>query len=361
MMQGGEGAVATQRRRTRKVMVGRVAIGGGAPVSVQSMTKTDTRDARATIEQVRALADAGCDIVRCAIPDREALAAFAEVRRSSPVPLVADVHFDYRLALGAIDAGADKVRINPGNIGDAERVRSIARAAARRGIPIRVGVNSGSVERDLLAKHGGPSAEALAESALRNARLLEDDGFRDIVISVKASDVRTTVAAYEAVARATDYPLHLGVTEAGSARTGTVKSAAAMGALLLRGIGDTIRVSLTADPVEEVRVAQALLGAVGLRAFGVEVVSCPTCGRCHGDLRTILDEVEARVAGMRMPARVAVMGCEVNGPGEAREADVGVALGEGGGLLFVRGRAVGRIRRDEIASRLVEELLNLGR
>lgn len=349
------------RRKTRKVRVKDVFIGGDAPISVQSMTKTDTSDVEGTLLQIRKLADAGCDIVRCAIPDPPAAEAFAEIRRRAPVPLVADVHFDYRLALAAIEAGADKLRINPGNIGGREKVARVARAAKERGIPIRVGVNSGSVEKDLLAKYGGPCAEALVESARRSAGLLEDEGFADIILSIKASDVRTTIEAYEAVAGETDYPLHVGLTEAGGVRSGTVKSSVAIGALLLKGIGDTIRVSLTADPVEEVKVGQAILSSLGLRSFGVEVISCPTCARCRGDLLKILEEVENRVAGLRVPVKVAVMGCEVNGPGEAREADLGVALGEGVGLLFVRGRPVGRIPQHEVADRVVQEIARLGR
>ncbi|MEW5866971.1 MAG: flavodoxin-dependent (E)-4-hydroxy-3-methylbut-2-enyl-diphosphate synthase [Bacillota bacterium] len=344
------------RRKTRKVRVKDVFIGGDAPISVQSMTKTNTSDVEGTLLQIRKLADAGCDIVRCAIPDAPAAEAFAEIRRRSPLPLVADVHFDYRLALAAIEAGADKLRINPGNIGGREKVARVARAAKERGIPIRVGVNSGSVEKDLLAKYGGPCAEALVESARRSAGLLEDEGFADIILSIKASDVRTTIEAYEAVAGETDYPLHVGLTEAGGVRSGTVKSSVAIGALLLRGIGDTIRVSLTADPVEEVKVGQAILSGLGLRSFGVEVISCPTCGRCHGDLPKILEEVENRVAGLRVPVKVAVMGCEVNGPGEAKEADLGVALGEGVGLLFVQGRPAGRVPQHEIADRLIAEI-----
>ncbi|MGE5587824.1 MAG: flavodoxin-dependent (E)-4-hydroxy-3-methylbut-2-enyl-diphosphate synthase [Clostridia bacterium] len=349
------------RRRTRSVMVGGVQIGGGAPVAVQSMTKTDTHDIDATCRQLESLANAGCEIARCAIPDAAAAAAFAEIKRRSPLPLVADIHFDYKLALAAVKAGADKLRINPGNIGDASRVREIARAANERGIPIRVGVNAGSLERDLLAKYGGPCAEALVESARRNCRLLEDEGFTAIVISIKASDVITTIEAYEAVSRETDYPLHVGLTEAGGPRAGTVKSAIAIGALLLEGIGDTIRVSLTADPEDEVRVARDILSSVGLRRFGVELVSCPTCGRCRGDLFSIVRRVEREVTGSDAPLKVAVMGCEVNGPGEAREADIGVALGEGAGLLFMDGKPVGRVPQEEIVPRLVEEIRKAAR
>lgn len=350
-----------ERRKTRRVVVGGVAIGGGAPITVQSMTKTDTRDIEATVRQLESLAKAGCEIARCAIPDAAAAAAFAEIKRRSPLPLVADIHFDYRLALAAVAAGADKLRINPGNIGGREGVREVARAAKERGIPIRVGVNAGSLEKDLLAKYGAPCAEALVESARRSASLLEDEGFSDIVISIKASDVVTTVEAYEAISEETDYPLHVGLTEAGGPRAGAVKSAVAIGALLLKGIGDTIRVSLTAEPEEEVRVAREILSSVGLRRFGVEVISCPTCGRCHGDLFGIVREVERRVAGIDAPIRVAVMGCEVNGPGEAREADIGVALGEGAGLLFARGKPAGRVPQGEIVERLVNEIQKMGK
>ncbi len=349
------------RRRTRKVRVGDVAIGGGAPVTVQSMTKTDTRDVDGTLRQLERLAQAGCEIARCAIPDAAAAEALAEIRRRSPLPLVADIHFDYRLALAAIAAGADKLRINPGNIGGRERVREVARAARERGIPIRVGVNSGSLEKDLLAKFGRPCADALVESARRSAGLLEDEGFGDIVISIKASDVVTTVEGCEAIAEATDYPLHVGLTEAGGPRAGTVKSAVVIGALLLKGIGDTIRVSLTAEPEEEVRVARDILSAVGQRQFGVEIISCPTCGRCHGDLFGMVEEVERRVAGIDVPLKAAVMGCEVNGPGEAREADIGVALGEGAGLLFAHGKPVGRVPDGEVVERLVEEIRKIAR
>ncbi len=348
-----------ERHRTRRVRVGSAIVGGDAPVSVQSMTKTDTRDAESTLSQIRRLAEAGCEIVRCAVPDVRAAEALEEIRKGSPLPVVADVHFDYRLALRAIEAGADKLRINPGNIGGRDRMAEVAKAARERGIPVRIGVNAGSLEKDLIARHGGPCVDALVESALRNARILEDLGLSDIVISVKATDVRSTVEAYEAVAKETDYPLHVGLTEAGGVRRGTVKSSMAIGALLLKGIGDTIRVSLTADPVEEVAVGQAILSGLGIRSFGVEVISCPTCGRCHGDLGAILREVEREVAGLRAPMKVAVMGCEVNGPGEASEADIGVALGDGVGLLFVRGRPAGRVPQDAIVDSLVAEILRL--
>ncbi|MCR4401863.1 MAG: flavodoxin-dependent (E)-4-hydroxy-3-methylbut-2-enyl-diphosphate synthase [Firmicutes bacterium] len=349
------------RRRTRTVMVGGVPIGGSAPVVVQSMTKTDTRDVAGTVSQLERLAQAGCEIARCAIPDPAAAAAFAEIKRRSPLPLVADVHFDYRLALAAVEAGADKLRINPGNIGDVSRVREVARAAKERGVPIRVGVNAGSLEKDLLTKYGGPCEEALVESARRSCRLLEDEGFADIVISIKASDVITTIRAYERVSQETDYPLHVGLTEAGGPRTGTVKSAIAIGALLLEGIGDTIRVSLTADPEDEVRVARDILSSIGVRRFGVELVSCPTCGRCRGDLFGIVREVERAVSGIDAPLKVAVMGCEVNGPGEARDADIGVALGVSAALLFTHGRPAGRVPKEEIVPRLVREIREAAR
>ena len=342
-------------------MVGDVGIGGDARISVQSMTKTDTRDAKATLSQISRLKEAGCDIVRCAVPDAEAAAALEIIKRNSPLPLVADIHFDYRLALAAVRAGVDKLRINPGNIGSRDRVRKVAKAAKEQGIPIRVGVNSGSVPKDLLSKYSGPTCEALVESAERSISLLVNEGFEDIVVSLKASDVMTTILAYRALAGSCDFPFHLGVTEAGGVRAGTVKSSIALGTLLMEGIGDTIRVSLTCEPEEEVRVGIAILSGIGVKADGVEIISCPTCGRCRGDLMSILKDVEERLEGFRYPLKVAVMGCEVNGPGEAREADVGVALGEKSGLIFSEGSPVGRVSSEEIVSRLVEEAVRIGK
>ena len=349
------------RRKTRQVKVGDVAIGGDARISVQSMTKTDTGDVEATLSQISRLKDVGCDIVRCAVPDMESAKAFCEIRRGSALPLVADIHFDYRLAVAAATAGADKLRINPGNIGGRDRVAKVAEAAKERGIPIRVGVNSGSIPKDLLSKHSGPTWEALVESAKRSISLLVDEGFEDIVVSLKASDVMTTIRAYRALAGLCDLPLHLGVTEAGGVRAGTVKSSIALGTLLMEGIGDTIRVSLTHEPEEEVKVGIALLSAIGVQTDGVEIISCPTCGRCRGDLMKILEDVEERLKGFRFPIKVAVMGCEVNGPGEAREADVGVALGEKSGLIFREGRPIGRVSSLDIVPRLVEEAIRVGK
>lgn len=349
------------RRKTRQVKVGDVAIGGDARISVQSMTKTDTGDVEATLSQISRLKDVGCDIVRCAVPDMESAKAFCEIKRGSALPLVADIHFDYRLAVAAATAGADKLRINPGNIGGRDRVAKVAEAAKERGIPIRVGVNSGSIPKDLLSKHSGPTWEALVESAKRSISLLVDEGFEDIVVSLKASDVMTTIRAYRALAGLCDFPLHLGVTEAGGVRAGTVKSSIALGTLLMEGIGDTIRVSLTHEPEEEVKVGIALLSAIGVQTDGVEIISCPTCGRCRGDLMEILEDVEERLKGFRFPIKVAVMGCEVNGPGEAREADVGVALGEKSGLIFREGRPIGRVSSLDIVPRLVEEAIRVGK
>lgn len=330
-------------------------VGGGAPVTVQSMTKTDTRDIAATTEEIRRLEEAGCEIIRLAVPDEEAARSLGRLRASTRVPLVADIHFDYRLALLAVEMGVDKLRLNPGNIGSSARVREVARAASSRGIPIRIGVNAGSLERSLLEKYGRPTAEAMVESALGQVRLLEDLGFGDVVVSLKASDVPTTIKAYRLASEKLDYPLHLGVTEAGTAWAGTIRSAVGIGALLAEGIGDTIRVSLTADPVEEVRAGYAILKALGLRQRGPTVVSCPTCGRCELDLVRIAAEVERRLEGLGYPLRVAVMGCVVNGPGEAREADVGVAGGRGVGLIFRQGEIVRKVRGEEMVDELCRE------
>ncbi|NPV52273.1 MAG: flavodoxin-dependent (E)-4-hydroxy-3-methylbut-2-enyl-diphosphate synthase [Firmicutes bacterium] len=353
-----------KRRKSRRVNVGAVQIGDGAPVSVQSMTKTDTRDVEGTVRQIERLQEAGCDIVRVAVPDVEAAEALKLIRRAARAPLVADIHFNYRLALLALDAGVDKLRINPGNIGPRSRVEEIAREASMRGVPIRVGVNAGSLDRGLLDKYGGRTAEALAESAIESARILEDAGFGDIVISLKASDPATTIDAYRLVAQACDYPLHVGLTEAGSPRSGTVKSAIVIGLLLAEGIGDTIRVSLTGDPVEEVRVGKEILMTLGMRRREVEIISCPTCGRCRVDLREVVREVEDRIPGilpnLRAPLKVAIMGCEVNGPGEARDADVGLACGKGGGALFVKGEIARRLGEDEFVDALVDEIRRLG-
>ena len=344
---------------TKQINIGGVLVGGGAPIAVQSMTNTDTRDAAATLRQIGALVDAGCDIVRCAVPDMEAAHALGEICEKSPIPVVADIHFDYRLALEALAAGVHKVRINPGNIGADERVRAVANEAARRGVPIRIGVNSGSVEKEILAKFGGPTPEAMVESALYHVSLLNKFDFDDICISIKSSSVPYTMRAYQLMHEKTDYPLHLGVTEAGTEYMGTVKSAAGIGGLLALGIGDTIRVSLTDDPVKEIYAAQAILKAVGLNDDGINVVSCPTCGRTRIDLIGIAKEVEQRclaIKGKKM--KVAVMGCAVNGPGEAREADLGIAGGDGVGLIFRKGEIIKKVPQAELVDALMAEIAN---
>ena len=346
------------RKTTKAVQIGDVRIGGGAPVAVQSMTNTKTEDIQATVQQIRALTEAGCEIVRCAVPTMEAAEALREIRRQITIPLVADIHFDYRLALKAIESGVDKVRINPGNIGSRERVRAVADAARERGIPIRIGVNSGSLEKPLLEKYGGVTAEALVESALSQAAVLEEMQFTDIVISIKASDVPLCVEAYELLSQRTDYPLHIGITEAGTLYDGTVKSAVGLGILLHEGIGDTLRVSLTGDPVEEIRAGRAILRAAGLRKGGIEVVSCPTCGRTQIDLIGLAEQVNDMVRDMPLDLKVAVMGCVVNGPGEAREADIGIAGGIGEGLLIRHGEVIRKVPEDQLLEALREELLH---
>lgn len=340
---------------SRQIMVGGIPVGGGAPVSIQSMTNTPTHDVEATLAQIRALAAAGCDIVRVAVPDMAAAEAIGALKAGSPVPLVADIHFDYRLALVAAEQGIDKIRINPGNIGAPERVEAVARACMERHIPIRIGVNGGSLEKQLLEKYGGPTPEALVESALGHARLLEVYDFHDICISLKSSNVSTTARAYRLMAKKYDYPLHLGVTEAGTPDMGIIKSAAGIGGLLALGIGDTFRVTLTADPVEEIAVARKILKAVGLRREGPELISCPTCGRTKIDLIPMARRVEELLKTVDKPITVAVMGCVVNGPGEARHADVGIAGGQGEGVLFKKGEIVAKVPED----RLVEELMKL--
>ena len=338
------------REHTRQIHVGGVAVGGGAAVSVQSMCNTPTADADATLAQIRDLAAAGCDIIRVAVPDGAAAEAMARICAESPLPVVADIHFDYRLALQCAAAGVAKIRINPGNIGGAERVRAVAQACAERGIPIRIGINAGSLEKRLLEKYGAPTAEAMVESAADHAELLERVGFSDICLSLKASSVPLTVAAYRLAAQRFPYPLHLGVTEAGTLRQGTVQSAMGIGALLLGGIGDTIRVSLTADPVEEVRAGIAILKAAGLRAAGPKVVSCPTCGRTQIDLIAAANEVERRLSGCRREITVAVMGCVVNGRG----ADYGLAGGKGEAALFRRGEIVCKVPEERMVDALLQ-------
>ncbi len=346
-------------QQTRQIQVGNVTVGGGAPVAVQSMCSTDTRDVAATLAQIETLAAAGCEIVRCAVPDEEAARAMAEIRQGCPMPLVADIHFDYRLALLALESGVDALRLNPGNIGERWKVEEVVRACAERRVPIRIGVNGGSLEKDLLAKHGHPSAEAMVESALGHIRILEDLGYPEIKVSLKASNVRRTVEAYRLLAAQVDYPLHIGITEAGTTWSGTIKSAVGLGSLLYDGIGDTLRVSLTGAPAEEVRVGWEILRALELRDRGPVFVSCPTCGRCQIDLIPIAEEVERRLRDLPKKIVVAVMGCVVNGPGEAREADVGIAGGKGEGLLFRRGEVVRKVPQNELADALVAEAWKL--
>lgn len=340
---------------SRQIRVGGVAIGGGAPVSIQSMTNTPTHDVEATLKQIRELATAGCEIVRVAVPDERAARAIGALKEGSPVPLVADIHFDYRLALIAAEQGIDKIRINPGNIGGSDRVEAVAKACKERGIPIRIGVNGGSLEKDLLAKYGGPTPEAMVESALGHIKLLEQFDFEDICVSLKTSSVPTTMQAYQLMAQRYDYPLHLGVTEAGTPTMGILKSAAGIGGLLALGIGDTLRLTLTADPVEEVKAARQLLKAIGLRREGPDLIACPTCGRTQIDLIPMAEQVEKLLETVDKPITVAVMGCIVNGPGEARHADVGLAGGNGEGVLFKHGEIVAKVPED----RLIPELMKL--
>ena len=342
-------------RITRQIHVGNIPVGGGAPVSVQSMTNTDTRDIVATLAQIRALADAGCEIARCAVPDREAAVALAAIRRESPLPLIADIHFDYQLALAVLAGGIDGLRLNPGNIGARWKVEEVVRACAERSVPIRIGVNAGSLEKELLDKYGHPTAEAMVESALGHIRILEELHYREIKVSLKASDVRRTVSAYRRLAAQADYPLHVGITEAGTTWAGTIKSAVGLGALLIDGVGDTLRVSLTGDPVEEVKVGWEILKSLELRERGPVFISCPTCGRCQIDLIPVAEEVERRLHDLPKKITVAVMGCAVNGPGEAREADIGIACGKGEGLLFRKGEIVRKVPADQLAEVLVTE------
>ncbi|SPD73713.1 1-hydroxy-2-methyl-2-(E)-butenyl 4-diphosphate synthase [uncultured Desulfobacterium sp.] len=344
------------RKKTRRIYVGHVPIGDGAPVVVQSMTNTDTRDIVTTIEQINRLVEAGCEIVRLAVPDMAAAAAFGKIKLKVSVPLIADIHFDHRLALAALDAGADGLRINPGNIGGKNAVKKVVKAAIASKTPIRIGVNSGSIHKDLLKKHGGPSAQAMVESAMEHIRLLEDYGLDQIKISLKSSRVTDTIMAYELLSEQVDYPLHLGVTEAGTLISGTVKSAIGIGYLLAQGIGDTFRVSLTRDPVDEIRVAYEILRALDLRHRGPEIISCPTCGRCEIDLFALVDKVEKALSGIVASPKVAIMGCVVNGPGEAKEADVGIAGGRRQGILFKKGEVVKKVPEDRLADVLIEEV-----
>lgn len=345
---------------TKQVTAGTVKIGGGASVTIQSMTNTKTKDVAATVEQILALEKAGCDIVRLAVPDMESATCIDRIKEQTHVPLVADIHFDYRLALACMERGIDKIRINPGNIGSVERVKMVADMARMNKIPIRIGVNAGSLEPVLLEKYGRPCPEAMVESAMKHVELLEQCDFSDIVISLKSSTVSETVKAYRLMSRQSEYPLHLGVTEAGTSYGGIIKSSMGIGSLLLDGIGDTIRVSLTADPTEEVRCAKELLKAAGMRKEGVTVVSCPTCARCNIDLISIAEQVNRALADCSKPIKVAVMGCAVNGPGEAKEADIGIAGGKGCVLLFKKGEIVRKVPEHQAVSVLLEEIERLG-
>lgn len=347
-----------KRRKSRKVFVGGIAIGGDAPISVQTMTKTKTSDIEATVRQIKEAEEAGCDIIRVTVNDKEAAEAIGEIVKRSNIPIVADIHFNHIFALKAFDAGVAKVRINPGNIGSEERIKEVLMKAKERKIPIRIGVNSGSLEHDILEKHGYPTAEALFESAMRHAQNCEKYNFEDIVISVKSTDVRLMIEAYRLISERTDYPLHLGVTEAGTTRVGTIKSAVGIGTLLAEGIGDTIRVSLTDDPVKEVEVGKEILRSLGLASRNVEIIACPTCGRLEVDLFTITNRLEAAVKDIKKPVKVALLGCVVNGPGEASEADIGIAAGKGVALLYRKGEVVRKIKEEEIVDVLLEEIKN---
>lgn len=347
------------RRKTRSIQVGKVAVGGDSTISVQSMTNTDTKNVQQTVAQICRLQEAGCDIVRVAVLDLEAAAAIRAIQEKISIPLIADIHFDSRLAVAAMESGADGIRINPGNLGGEEKVALVVAAAKQHRIPIRVGVNSGSIEKDLLKKHGYPTPEntaALIESAMRNVRLLEKHGYHEIKISIKSSDVLTTINSYQQLSKTTDYPLHLGVTEAGGLIAGTVKSSVALGILLSQGIGDTFRISLTRDPVEEVRVGFELLRSLKIRQRGPELISCPTCGRTRIDLFRLAEEVERFVQTMESPLKVAVMGCVVNGPGEARQADIGIAGGNGVGIIFKKGEIWRKVPEDELLEVFLAEL-----
>lgn len=346
------------RRKSREIRIGDRVIGGDHPILIQSMTNTKTEDVEATVDQIHRLTAAGCDIVRCAVPTMEAALALEQIRSQITIPLVADIHFDYRLAIAAMEHGADKIRINPGNIGSDERIQAVVEAAASRNIPIRVGVNSGSLEKDLIEKYGGVTAEGLVESALDKVHMIEKFGYENLVISIKSSDVMMCVRAHELIADQTDYPLHVGITEAGTLTSGNIKSAVGLGLILYQGIGDTIRVSLTGDPLEEIKSAKLILKTLGLRKGGVEVVSCPTCGRTKIDLIGLANQVENMVADIPLDIKVAVMGCVVNGPGEAKEADIGIAGGIGEGLLIKHGEIIRKVPESELIGALREELLH---
>jgi len=347
------------RRKTRQITIGKVKVGGNSPISVQSMTNTDTIDVKATINQIKALERAGCEIVRVAVPNMEAAEAVGKIKKSINIPLIADIHFDYRVALKVIDKGVDGLRLNPGNIGDKERIKTVVRAAKEKKIPIRIGVNAGSLEKDILEKYKHPTPEAMVESALRHIRILEDLDFHEIKISLKASDVWKTIEAYRLLSKKVDYSFHIGITEAGTIFSGTVKSAAGLGILLSEGIGDTLRVSLTGDPIEEVRVGWEILKAMKLRERGVNIISCPTCGRIKLDIITLANEIEKRLSHIIKPINIAVMGCVVNGPGEAIESDIGIAGGDGVGMLYIKGKPAKKVKEEDIVEAIVKEVERL--
>lgn len=346
------------RNETKKVRIGNVWVGGGSPVAIQSMTNTKTEDVESTVAQILKLEAAGCEIIRCAVPTMEAAEVLKEIKKQIHIPLVADIHFDYRLAIAAIENGADKIRINPGNIGDKDRVKAVVDKAKEYGIPIRVGVNSGSLEKNLVEKYGGVTAEGIVESALDKVRLIEDMGYDNLVVSIKSSDVLMCVKAHELIAKECPYPLHVGITESGTLLSGNIKSSVGLGIILYQGIGDTIRVSLTGDPVEEIKSAKLILKTLGLRKGGIEIVSCPTCGRTKIDLIGLANQVEDMVKDIPLDIKVAVMGCVVNGPGEAKEADIGIAGGIGEGLLIKKGEIIKKVKEEELLETLRQELLH---
>ncbi|WP_297425097.1 flavodoxin-dependent (E)-4-hydroxy-3-methylbut-2-enyl-diphosphate synthase [Clostridium sp.] len=348
-----------ERRESRKIKVGNIYVGGDAPITVQSMTTTRTKNVEDTLNQIRKLYAAGCDIIRCAVLDVDDAESLGEITKKSPIPVVADIHFDYRLALKAIENGVSALRINPGNIGSIDKIKILKEACSEKKIPIRIGVNSGSLEKDILEKYGMPTAEGLVESALRHVKILEDLNFYDIVISIKSSNVKMMIECYRLIAEKCDYPLHLGVTESGTIQKGTIKSSIGIGTLLAEGIGDTIRVSLTTDPIEEIKVGTEILKALGLKKKGVEFVSCPTCGRTQINLIKIAEEVEKRLENYKKDIKVAVMGCVVNGPGEAREADIGIAGGKGEGIIFKKGEIIKKVKEEELVNALMEEIEKL--
>ncbi len=345
-----------KRRISREVSVGNVKIGGNNPITVQSMTTTDTRDAKNTISQIKGLEEVGCDIVRIAVPDMVAAKNIGEIKKYINIPLIADIHFDYKLALEAIEQGVDGVRINPGNIGSIEKVKMVVEKCKEKNIKIRIGVNGGSLEKELLEKYGSATAEALVESAMGHVKILEDLGFYNIVISLKSTDIYKTLEAYELISQKVDYPLHIGITESGSVKKGTIKSSIGVGALLLKGIGDTLRISLTGDPREEIEVGKEILRSLDLLNDKIKVISCPTCGRCNIDLISVVNEVEEKIKDINKDMTVAIMGCAVNGPGEAREADIGIAGGKGEGLLFKKGEIVRKIKSENLVEELLEEI-----